>query len=807
MMFLNYLKTAIRNLIRTALFSSIAILGLAIGMAACLLILHYVNFEKSYDRFHKDSERIYRLRYERTSEEGQKVQFASCCPPAADVIKGAYPEVEIIARIYRYRAVVTRKDQNVKFTEERMYFAEPDFFKIFDFAFIEGDPLNGIRAANNAFISHSTALKYFGDEDPIGKTFTVDGKVDYTVVGIFEDVPLNSHLKFDFLLSYQNLVSLYRPEIFQSWGYTGFFTYLRLRPDADPIAFEKKMPKLVESHASELMTYYKVLVELKMQPLTDIHLTSHFMQEYEINGNRTSVNVLLIVAVFIILMAWINYINLSTSRSLIRAKEVGLRKVVGASRLQLITQFLFETFLIYALALSLALVLINVFFPFFNRITGTPLIESFWKMSWFWLSLFVMSLAGIFLSGLYPVVAMSAYKPVVVLRGNLGDRPRGMNLRKALVVFQFVIALVLITTTFSVYRQIVYMKNQDLGFDMERVVVVNAPRIKDESFRESIASFKEELLGQSQIKKLCVVTEVPGRQIIWDNGGIKRAGEDMSKGKNYQIVGVDYDFVEVFDLGILHGRNFSKDFPSDKDALLLNETAVKWMDFNSSEEAIGEAVDYWGEIYPIIGVLADYHQQSLKESFEPHIYRLYPYGRPPWGLFAIKIGVQNIKETIQLVEQHYEAFFPGNPFEFFFLDDYFNQQYKSDELFGKVIGIFSFLAVFVTCLGIFGMSSFMAIQRTREIGIRKVLGATTGSVLKLLMKEFLVLISVSLIIAWPLAFWGIQQWLNAFAYRMSWNFLLFLMPLVIVLVITTVTISSNIFKAALANPVDSIKHE
>jgi putative ABC transport system permease protein len=304
-----------------------------------------------------------------------------------------------------------------------------------------------------------------------------------------------------------------------------------------------------------------------------------------------------------------------------------------------------------------------------------------------------------------------------------------------------------------------------------------------------------------------VVTEVPGRQIIWDNGGIKRAGEDMSKGKNYQIVGVDYDFVEVFDLDILHGRNFSKDFPADKDALLLNETAVKWMGFNSSEEAIGEAVDYWGEIYPIIGVLADYHQQSLKESFEPHIYRLYPYGRPPWGLFAIKIGAQNIKETIQLVEQHYEAFFPGNPFEFFFLDDYFNQQYKSDELFGKVIGIFSFLAVLVTCLGIFGMSSFMAIQRTREIGIRKVLGATTRSILKLLMKEFLVLISVSLIIAWPLAFWGIQQWLNAFAYRMSWNFLLFLMPLVIVVVITTLTIGSNIFKAALANPVDSIKHE
>jgi len=807
MMILNYLKTGLSNLRRTALFSSIAILGLAVGMAACLLILHYVNFEKSYDQYHKDSERIYRLRYERTTEEGQKVQFASCCPPAVDVIRGAYPEVEEIGRIFRCRAVVSRQDKNMHFTEERMYFAEPDFFKIFDIAFIKGDPLNGIRSANNAFISRSTAIKYFGDEDPMGKALSVDGKVDYAVAGIFEDVPPNSHLKLDILLSYQNLIALYPPEVRQSWGYTGYFTYLKLKPGADPAAFEKKMPDLVRTHAADLMDFYKVLIELKMQPLTDIHLTSHFMQEYEINGSRSSVNILLIVAVFIIFMAWINYVNLSTSRSLTRAREVGLRKVVGASRFQLITQFFYETFVIYALAVLLALLLISIFLPYFSRITGTPVGDSLWKTSWFWLSLLVLFLAGIFLSGAYPVAALSAFRPAAVLRGDLGNKPKGMNLRKALVVFQFVIALVLITATFSVYRQIVYMKNQDLGFDIEQTMVVRIPRVKDASFKESVLSFKEELLKQSQIKKLCVVTEVPGRQIIWDNGGIRRAGEDPGKGKNYQIVGIDYNFVDVFDLNIIQGRNFSKDFPSDEKALILNETAVETMGFNSNEEAIGELVDYWGELYPIIGVMSDYHQQSLKVAFEPHLYRLYPYGRPPWGLFAIKTSPQNIQQTIQLVEQYYQRFFPGNPFEFFFLDDYFNQQYMSDELFGRVVGIFSFLAVFVTCLGIFGMSSFLAIQRTREIGIRKVLGASTESILALLMKDFLVLIGVSLIVAWPLAYWGIQQWLNAFAYRMSWNVLLFLMPLLIVFVLATVTVSSNILRAALADPVDSIRHE
>jgi putative ABC transport system permease protein len=806
-MLLNYLKTALRNIRRNTLFSLIAILGLSIGIAACLLILHYVNFERSYDRFYKDSDRIYRLRYERTTDDGQKVQFASCCPPAADVIRGAFPEVEEIARIFRYRAVVSPKDQDIQFTEERMYFAEAEFFNIFDLDFIDSVPSNRLSNANKAVMSQSTAKKYFGIKEPVGQTISVDGKTDYTITGIFKDIPSNSHLKCDILLSYQNIRSIYSPEILQSWGYTGHFTYLRLRPDAAPNDLEEKMVQLVETHAGEMMSSYKVKIELKMQPLTEIHLTSHFMQEYEINGNKSSIDVLLIVAIFIICMAWINYINLSTSRSLTRAKEVGLRKVVGASRRQLIAQFFCETFIIYILAVTFALILINSFLPSFGSMTGTPFAENLWKTSGFWISLFGLSFISVFLSGVYPVAALSAFKPTAVIKGQLGTTPKGIKLRKALVMFQFVMALVLITGTFSIYKQIEYMKNQELGFDIEQIMIVNTPRVRYESLKESFPTFKDELLKQSHIQKVCVLTEVPGRQIIWDNGGIHKAGADKSQGKNYQIVGVDYDFVDVFDLRILQGRNFSREFPADKNALILNETAVKWMGFNTVEEAIGQEVDYWGEIYPIIGVLADYHQQSLKEAFEPHIYRLFPYGRPPWGRFAIKIGTQNIKGSVQFVEQYYKKFFPGNPFEFFFLDDYFNQQYKSDELLGRVIGLFSFLAVFVTCLGIFGMSAFMAIQKTKEIGIRKVLGASTGSILQLLMKEFLVLIGLSLIIAWPLAYWGIEEWLNAFAYRMSWNGSFFLMPLAIVSVVTALTVSSNILKAALANPVDSIKHE
>ena len=806
-MFIHYLKTVARNISRTKLFSFINILGLSIGMTACLLILHYVNFENSFDKFHKDGGRIYRLRYDRTSEEGQIVQFASCCPPAADAIRGAYPEVEEIARIFRHRAVVSLKDRDVKFTENRMYFAEPEFFNILDFKFSDGDPSSGILEPGNAFISRSTARKYFGAKEAPGKIIIVDGKTDYKIAGIFEDIPQNSHLKIDILLSYRNCIQLFGPEVTESWGETGFFTYLKLKAGADFKTFEKKMPSLVEARCGEMMRTYKVLIELRMQPLTDIHLASHYMQEYEINGSRQSVNILMIAAVFIITMAWVNYVNLSTARSLTRAKEVGMRKVVGASRFQLVVQFFFETGVINLIAVSLALLLVAMFLPGFSQLTGISLSSNAWKAPWFWISVSFMFVAGIFLSGFYPVAAMSAYRPITVLKGKLGSAPKGMSLRKTLVVFQFVIALALITATLTVYKQIVFMKNRDLGFDKEQILVVNAPRVRDEAFGTKFASFKEEILRLSGIRKLCLTSDVPGRQGLGDAGGIRRAGEDAGKGKNYQIVWIDYDYLDVFSLKILHGRNFSKEFPADMDTLLLNETAVRWMGFNDSREAVGQQVDFWGKFYTIIGVLADFHQQSLKQPFEPHLYRLSLNGRPDRGRFALKLTPRNTEEAIHYTEQSYKRMFPGNPFEYFFLDDYYDEQYKADELFGQVIGMFSFLAVFVTGLGIFGMSSYMAVQRTKEIGIRKVLGATTSNILTLFMKEFLALLFASVFIAWPLTYLGVQEWLKSFAYRMTLNGLLFLAPLAIVSVITILTISSNIIKAALAEPADSIKYE
>jgi len=801
----NYLKTAFRNFSKNKLFSLINILGLAGGMAACLLILNYVQVEQSYDKFHPNSERIYRLRYERTDSKGDAVRFASCCPPAAARIRGQYPEVDKIGRMLKSSGIVSYEDET-KFLEERIFFTEPQIFEIFSFNFIEGNPLQDLAESNNAFISQSMAQKYFGEENPIGKTISVNKQTYYRVAGLFEDVPQNSHLKFDILLPWKNLEAQYGPEYYEAWGHTGSYTYALATPGVDPLAFEQKLLPLIASECPWLKEY-NMTIDLRMQALNDIHLNSNFMQEYEVNGNRDTVNFLLIIAIFIIIIAWVNYINLSTARSLTRAKEVGLRKVVGATRRQLITQFFFETILINLISTGIALLFVEFALPFFNGLTGIAETYTIWSQSWFWLAIIIMFTAGILFSGLYPVLALSAFNPAVVLKGKLGNTARGFNLRKSLIVFQFVMALFLIIATLSVFEQINFMQTQSLGFDSEQTLVIRAPRVKDDTFAEKIQTYKKALLNQTGIENFCVVTEVPGRQIYWDAGGIMKAGEDETKGKNYQIVGTDYNFIDVFNIPMINGRYFSKEFPADNKALVLNETAVQWMGFKNPEEALGKQASYWGEIFTIIGVIKNYHQQSLKTPFEPHIYRLMPQGRGRLTNFAVKISGSQINDIVRLAENQFKIHFPGNPFDYFFLDDYYNQQYKADQLFGKIFGIFSFLAIFITSLGILGLAAFMAAQRTKEIGIRKILGANVSRIFLLLTKDFLILLAISFVIVLPLSYFGINEWLQTFANRMDLTIWLFIVPLILVSLVTLLTVSTHIVKASLTNPVESLRYE
>jgi len=797
-----YLKIAIRNILSNKLYTFINIIGLAAGITAFLLIFMFVKYEKSYDTFSRDSDRIYRLRYERSSAEGESVKFASCCPPAAIRIRELYPEVEKIARLFRYRATVIFGDKT--FYEERMYFAEPEIFEVLDIEMIAGDSEKGIKDANCAFISESYARKYFGKADPMGKTINVDKEMSFAITGIYTDFPDNSHIDIDIMLSWPNLLTHYGADIEGSWGDTGFFTYFKLKPSVNPAEFEDKLKSLVESDFGEVLREYKLTCDLKVQPLTDIHLNSAFMQEIKQGGNRDTVLILNIIAFFILIIAWVNYINITTARSLTRAKEVGLSKVSGASRQQLMGQFFIETILLNVAAFALSLILIVVLYPFFCNLTGISGEFIIWKQSWFPVTLITLFICSVLFSGTYPVFVLTSFSTSEVLRGKYIHSKSGVFIRRALVTFQLIMAISLITCTMLVFRQVRFLRSQDKGINISEVLAVRAPRVRDASFGNKLLTYKQELLKNQVITKFGLGTEVPGRQILWDAGGIYRVGSDQSK--NYQIIGIDYDYLDLLQAKIVAGRNFDPSF-SDSSSLILNVKATKWMEFKSPEEAVNQKIDYWGNIYTVAGVVEDYHQQSPKAETEPHIFRFMPHGRDVRGFYMMKYLPGNEEKVLELARKYYLDFFPDNPFDYFYLEDYYEQQYRDERLLGSVFGIFALLSVIITCMGIFGLTSFLMLQKTKEISIRRVLGSEVFSIIRLFSQDFLRIIIVAFAIAVPICYFWLTRWLNTFEEKMDisvWNFIL---PLAVTLLFTLMTIGFIVYKAASVNPAENLRSE
>jgi putative ABC transport system permease protein len=797
-----FLRIAVRNILKNKLFSFINIIGLAVGITAFLIIILYVRYEKSFDKFYRNSDRIYRLRYERSSAEGESVKFASCCPPAALRIRELYPEVEKIARVFRYRATVIFGDR--KFYEERMYFAEDQLFDVFDIKLVTGDPAKGISAANCAFISESYSKKYFGNNNPLGQTLTVDKEMSFVVTGIFRDIPENSHFKFDILLSWPNLVTHYGADIEYSWGDTGFFTYFILKPGSNPEEFENKLKSLVDRDFGEVLKQYKLTVDLKVQPLTDIHLNSNFMQEMEVNGNIDTVTFLGIIAFFIIIIAWVNYINITTARSLTRATEVGLSKIAGAARRQLTGQFFMETFIVNLLAFISALILLLLLLPAFRNLTGIQADFNPWRQGWFWSVFFLLLISSVTISGIYPVLVLTSFKASEVLKGKYIHSGSGILIRKVLVIFQLFIAICLITCTIFVFRQVRFLQNQDKGISISNILTVRAPRVRDSSFGSKLLAFKEELLKSLPISKFSVGTEVPGRQILWDAGGIFRVGSDQSK--NYQILGIDYDYLDLLGAKIIAGRNFNRSF-SDSSSLILNEKATKWMGFGSAEEAVGKSVNYWDKIYTIVGIVKDYCQRSPKEAFEPQIFRFMPQGRDLRGYFMMKLLPGSEKEILHTFGQKYNKFFPDNPFDYFFLEDYYNQQYKNERLLGTVFGAFALLSIIITCLGIFGLTSFMILQKTKEISIRRVTGSSITRIVLLFSRDFIILTTIAFIIAIPACYYWLNLWLRPFEIKMEISLWYFLIPFLITLFLTLITITFLVNKSASINPAENLRSE
>lgn len=801
----NYIKIAWRNISRNKVFSAINIMGLAIGIAASLLILQYVAFELSYEHTQEKGDRIYRVRQERYEKGQLSTSWAAGAFAVGNHFKQAFPEIEEYVKLVKHNAaILDNNEKSVKVAS--LYSASSAYFTVFSTPLVGGDPKTALTEPNTVVLSESIAHKLFGQEDPIGKIVRQNHRRVLKVTGVYRDMPSNTHLKADALLSYATYQDMVKPDDPETgWQWDGCLTYLLLRPGSDPQKLEAKFPALVaryyENVPKEFTTKYF------LQPVKDIHLYSHLMMETETNGQGNTVYLLMGIALFIIAIAWINYINLATARAINRAVEVGVRKAIGSRRSQLIAQFMIESVILNGMAVMTALFLVVFSIPLFNSITGQQLSFSLLYDRLFWTVLSGLFIVGSFLSGMYPAFVLSRFKPVVVLKGKAISSRQGSTLRRALVVVQFAASLFLLVGMLTVFKQIQFMRSQQLGINIAQTLVVKPPIIFTDSTRmQQQLAFKEQLMRETAVHSVTVSSIVPGEASPWNAGGIRLIEQNANEGKQFRAIAVDYDFVPAYHLKVIAGRNFDRDFGMDgaEGAVIFNRTGIRRLGFDNPEAAVGKRVFFWGDTLKVAGVVEDFHQQSLHDAYEPLILRLYPDVR---GYISVGMSPDNAGTTIAAIQRNWNTFFPANPFEYFFLDEHFDEQYKEDQRFGKVFGIFTSLAILVACLGLFGLASFTIVQRTKEISIRKILGASVSEIVQLLYREFALLIVIAFGVATPVAWFSVTQWLKGYAFRTELYWWLFFIPLVLVLVIAFLTVSFQSIRAALVNPAHSLRSE
>ncbi len=798
----NYVKIALRNLRKQKGFAFINVLGLAVGLAASLLILQYVVHELSYDDFHADADRIYRVRYDFFRDGEQVFKCATAFPRVGPTMKEQFPEVEDYARLYlRYGGGVVRIGDR-SFDEENLFQADPSFLTMFEYPMLAGDRETALSEPNTAVISAEAAAKYFGDADPLGQRIRFGSDEEYTITGVAVS-PENSHLKFHFLFSYATLIQKWGEYFDNAWGWYDFYTYLKLRPGADPAALAAKLPAYIDEQSEEEDAHERV--RFVLQPLPAIHLHSDLIQEARVNGNATSVYFLGLIAFMILVIAWFNYVNLATARAVARAKEIGVRKVVGAHRGQLIGQFIFESLLLNVLAAGLALLLAWAALPLFNTLVGKDLALGLAVDARFWLALAGLFGVGALAAGLYPAFILSSYKPVLVLKGQFANARQGLRLRKVLVVGQFAASVALMAGTLIVYQQLAFMRSQDLGIDIDQVLVIEAPGVvaSDSVYAETLPSFKQELLKHTGVKNVAASNEIPGN-LIYSTRGARKVGDDPENNTIMYILRVDHDFFDTYGHTLLAGRGYSPEFTADSASVLLNERAVAVLGLDTPETALGERVRIGEDTLSVVGVVANHHQEGLQKAHNQIAFQL---NETPRNYFSVKVSPADLPATLAYIEQQYAAFFPENPFTHFFLDGFFDRQYRADRQFGQAFGFFAILAILVACLGLFGLSSFTATQRTKEIGIRKALGGTVTNIALLLSKDFLRLVLVASVLAVPLVWIGMDRWLDTFAFRIGVSAWIFVAATALTLLIALATVSYQAIRAALADPVEALRYE
>ncbi len=790
----NYIKIAFRNLWRHKSFSLINIIGLAVGMTAFLLIFMYVTFELSYDKFHTKADQVYRLNVDlKSANDIMKTSWSSA--PMGPAIKADFPEVLESTRFFPASMLVKANDQ--LFQEKRIDFAEPSLFDVFSFPLLKGDPKTALKDPYKVILTESTAKKYFGNADPMGKALMMDNKNLVTVTGVAKDVPENSQFKFDILYSASTLEKL-NPGALEQWGNFGSYTFLLLSKGTDPKSLESKFPAFLRKHISESDRKGGEDYALFLKPLRDVYMDPRGGFE---QGSLSNIYIFSIVALFILLIAAINFINLTTARATERAKEVGVRKVIGAARSQLTLQFLGESIILCLIAFVFAVLLVTLMLPMFNQLSGKIISQDIAENGY----LFILLLISLFIglsAGIYPALALSGFKPVVILKGRFSSSSKGTLLRKGLVVFQFTISIVLIVGTLVVYNQLNYMRNQPLGFDQNQMLTIDFGN--DDGVIKNYETIKNEFKAIPNVLSVAISHGLPG-----GGGANAHSAFENRQGAmqplNINMYDVDYDFIPVYGMKVIAGRTFSTDFATDSTkATVINEATVKILGYTSPNDAIGKKFQQWGREGTIIGVVKDFHYRSLQENVDPLNMRINPSNA---RIFTLKIASKGIPATIAAVENKWKVLIPQRPFNYVFVDDNFNKQYSTEDRFGKLFMYFAVLAIFISCLGLLGLASYSTLQRTREIGIRKVLGASIPGIVNMLSKEFLQLVLIAALIAFPLSWYGTHIWLKGYAYKVNVGWMVFAVAGLLAFTIAILTVSFQAIKASLANPVKSLRSE
>jgi putative ABC transport system permease protein len=801
-MFKNYVKIAFRNLWRHRAFSGINLLGLAVGMSSFLLIFSYVSFERSYDAFNQKADRIYRVRCD-TKTQTEVIHTGMTAGATGPAIKANYPEVESEARIC-YMSFLTRHGNRV-FQEKNILGADSNLFAIFTLPLVKGDSATALREPNSAVLSEAGAQKYFGSDDPMGQTLMLEGKWPIKVTGVMKNIPPNAHFHGDVLISMNTFMGRLFGDWGKSWDNFDWFTYLLFRPGADPARLEARLRPFVNENTADVTKRTGMSYTLHLQPLRSIYLgpTLDNYGSGEPTGSKTNTNIFSIIGAFLLLIACINFVNLTTARASERAREVGIRKAIGAVRGQLTWQFMGESILLCLIAFVLAIGLCNALQPLFTQLLATHIPLHAFGYNSYILILFGIAIGIGAVAGIYPALVMSGFNPIAVLKGRFVSTKKGLAMRQILVVFQFTISTALIIGTIVVFNQLRFMQNQDLGFQKDQVVAISY--FGDSVVRVNQEQIRQELLSIPNVTGVSFSSNVPGTSP--NNWYLRVANPNGTmQGINLNWYVVDFNYFKDYGIKLLAGRGFSNSFATDSTkAIIVNEAAARSLGYVDPVKALGQKYSMWGVDGTIIGIAKDFHFQGLQASIQPLGFRILDPGF--YNTISVKVAGDHIQQTVAALGDRWKQLAPTRPFQYSFVDQDFAKLYSSEDRFQRVFLYFALLAIFISCLGLLGLAAYSTIQRTKEIGIRKVLGASVATIVGLLSREFLRLVLISLVIASPIAWFAMHSWLDNFAYRTAIQWWVFPLAAGAAVLITFMTVGFHAVKAAVADPVDSLRTE